>query len=300
MRTLAGAVFCAFSVLVALNAQPAARVDPAQDTTYPAALETFQIPSHGAQLNALVYVASGAGPHPAIVLLHGFPGNERNLDLAQDFRRAGWDVLYFNYRGAWGSPGNFSFTHGIEDTAAAIAYLRQPTVAKQLRLDSSRIVLIGHSMGGFMAVEGAAADEGVMAMGIISAADLGGRVPQPFPKAQEPEAIQKMGAAYAHEGMAPLAGCTSEGLARETLANAAAWRFVSKAAALKSKPILIVSSDDGLSPASAAFRDALTAAGNERVTMVHFATDHSYSDQRIGLSNAVLKWLAELPSQATK
>jgi pimeloyl-ACP methyl ester carboxylesterase len=65
-------------------------------------METFQIPSHGALLNAFVYVAAGAGPHPAVVLLHGFPGNERNLDLAQDMRRAGWDVLYFDYRGSWG------------------------------------------------------------------------------------------------------------------------------------------------------------------------------------------------------
>jgi len=47
-----------------------------------------------------VYVAAGAGPHPAVVLLHGFPGNEKTLDLAQDVRRAGWNVLYFNYRGA--------------------------------------------------------------------------------------------------------------------------------------------------------------------------------------------------------
>jgi pimeloyl-ACP methyl ester carboxylesterase len=46
------------------------------------------------------YVASGTGPRPAVVLLHGFPGNERNLDLAQDMRRAGWDVLYLNYRGS--------------------------------------------------------------------------------------------------------------------------------------------------------------------------------------------------------
>ena len=47
-------------------------------------MQSFQIPSHGGLLNAFVYVASGPGPHPMVVLLHGFPGNERNLDLAQD------------------------------------------------------------------------------------------------------------------------------------------------------------------------------------------------------------------------
>src|ERR1700689_2313893 len=105
-----------------LGAQP-----PAGDRTNAASMQTFQIPSHGALLNALVYVAAGAGPHPAVVLLHGFPGNERNLDLAQDIRRAGWDVLYFDYRGSGGSTGDFSFSHGIEDTAAAARYPRTPT-----------------------------------------------------------------------------------------------------------------------------------------------------------------------------
>jgi pimeloyl-ACP methyl ester carboxylesterase len=97
-----------------------------------------------------------------VILLHGFPGNEKNLDLAQDIRRAGWDVLYFNYRGSWGSPGDFS----------PVAYLRQPENAKRLRADPARIVLIGHSMGGFMAVQGGAADSEITAVGLISAAVL--------------------------------------------------------------------------------------------------------------------------------
>ena len=153
----------------------------AQAGKSPAGMDTFQIPSHGSLLNALVYVAAGEGPHPAVVLLHGFPGNERNLDLAQDIRHAGWDGLVIHYRGSWGTPGDFSFSHGIEDTAAAVAYLRQPEYAKRLRLDPAKIVLIGHSMGGFMAVEGAAADASIRAVGLISAADLAGRVPESIP-----------------------------------------------------------------------------------------------------------------------
>ncbi len=262
--------------------------------SFPAALETFQIPSHGSLLNALVYVAEGAGPHPAVVLLHGFPGNEKNLDLAQDMRRAGWDVLYFNYRGSWGSPGNFSFSHGIEDVAAAVSYLRQPENAKLLRLDPSRVVVIGHSMGGFMAVQAAAVDPTIMAAGLISAADLGGRIPQPLPKEREAATLQAVATGLASQGMAPLAGCTSEGLAREVLDNAANWSFMGKANALKGKPALIITSDDGLGPSNEAFAAGLRGAGNNRLTTLHFATDHSYSDQRRELSAAVLKWLAAI------
>ena len=33
-----------------------------------------------------------------MILLHGFPGNERNLDSPQALRRAGMNVLFFDYR----------------------------------------------------------------------------------------------------------------------------------------------------------------------------------------------------------
>lgn len=255
----------------------------------------MQIPSHGALLNALVYVAAGAGPHPTVILLHGFPGNERNLDLAQDMRRAGWNVLYFNYRGSWGTPGDFSFSHGIEDTAAALAYLRQPAVARQLRVDPARIVLIGHSMGGFMTVQAAAADPAIKAFATISAADLGEAFQQLLSKDKEQTAVQKMSEGLAHEGMAPLSGCTPDGLARELADHAATWTFHSKVETLKQRTALIVTSDDGLAKPSEAFAADLGKAGDTRVTTVHLPTDHAYSDQRTELSRVVLKWLAALP-----
>jgi uncharacterized protein len=282
-------VLCA---LPPLNAQRAWRSNSAS-------MQSFQIPSHGALLNAFVYVAAGAGPHPAVVLLHGFPGNERNLDLAQDIRRAGWDVLYFDYRGSWGSPGDFSFSHGIEDTAAAVNYLRSPNIAKIMRLDPTRIVLIGHSMGGFMAVQDAAADSSILGIGLISAADLGGRIPQALPKDRKHATVKALSAAYDREGMDPISGCTPEELARDTLENAAQWRFMAKLAALKSRPTLIVTSDDAYAREEEGFAAALRRAGNSRVATLHLSTDHVYSDQRTALSAAILRWLATVVSPAT-
>ena len=74
-------------------------------------------------------------PHPTVLLLHGFPGYEQNMDLAQAIRRAGWNVFTFHYRGAWGSHGDFSFTHASEDCAAMLAYLRVPANATRLGVD---------------------------------------------------------------------------------------------------------------------------------------------------------------------
>jgi len=286
-----------FVLPVCVQAQQASAAiasDPAPDKDSPATMQSLQMSSHGAQLNALVYIAAGAGPHPVVVLLHGFPGNEKNLDLAQAIRRAGWNVLYFNYRGSWGSPGDFSFTHAMEDTQAAIAFLRDPATAKKLRVDPAHIVLIGHSMGGFMANYGGAEDAKIQAVGIISAANLGGMGSRGNTPANPEEAVKRIATSLAAEGMAPLAGCTPESLAREILANRPKWNFIDYASKLAPRPMLVVTSDDGLAPSGDALADALRKAGDKEVTAVHMTTDHSYSDHRIALETAVLKWLDSL------
>ena len=117
--------------------------DPRPDAAWPAQTLAQAIPSHGVNLNAVLYTAAGAGPHPTILLLHGLPGNEQNLDLAQSIRRAGWNVLTLHYRGSWGTPGTFSFAHCLEDAAATIDWLRSAESAP--RIDSRKLVVIGHS-----------------------------------------------------------------------------------------------------------------------------------------------------------
>lgn len=269
--------------------------DPAPDKENPASMATVQVPSHGALLNGIVYVAAGAGPHPVVVLLHGFPGNERNLDLAQAIRRAGWDVLYFNYRGSWGTLGDFSFTRAIEDTQAAIAFLRDSATAKKLRADSSRIVLIGHSMGGFMASFGAAQDPAIQAIGMISAWDIGREGLAALKPGNEEAAVKPLAASLAENGLSPLAGCTAESLAREILANRSRWDFVDYAGKIAPRPVLITTSDDGLAASEGALADALRKAGDANVKLVHMSTDHGYSDHRIALETAVIEWLESLP-----
>jgi len=277
---------CAFCLRTALS-----QTDVSHRKSDPASLQPVQIPSHEALLNGFVYVAADEGPHPVVILLHGLPGYERNLDIARDIRRNGWDVLYLDYRGSWGSPGVFTLSHCIEDAAAAIAYLRRPSVAKDLRADSSRIVLVGHSMGGFVAVEAASDDPAVEAVALISAIDLGGLVPQPLPENIE-TLVKGLSKGYASQGLAPLFGCTPDGLAHETIINARQWSFVTKVGALRSKPLLIVTSDDGFAPGSDALGAALRAAGDRHIVTLHFATDHSYSDDRMRLSQAVVNWLS--------
>jgi pimeloyl-ACP methyl ester carboxylesterase len=260
-------------------------------------MQSFQLPSHGALLNAFVYVAAGAGPHPVVLLLHGFPGNERNLDLAQVLRRAGYDVLYFNYRGSWGSPGSFSFSNSIEDTLAAAAYMRDPANAAKFRADPKKIVVVGHSMGGFMALNAAAQDPAIVGVVTISAADMATNRLKSVPTASRDVAVKGVGQHFAAEGMAPLAGCTPESLALEAFDNAAKWNFVGLAPKLASRPLLAITSDDGLAGASDELVAALHKLGDAQVKTVHLADDHAYSAHRIALTQQVVDGLATMHLQ---
>ena len=161
------------SVLQAQQIPTVVVSDPPLDKTYPPTLVAVTIPSHGVDMDATYYLASGAGPHVTVLLLQGLPGYESNVDLAQSIRRAGWNVLLFHYRGTWGTAGTFSQSSAIEDTAEAVRFLRDPAIAAKYRSDPKRLVVVGHSMGGFLAGYEAAHDPDITAVAIISAVNLG-------------------------------------------------------------------------------------------------------------------------------
>ena len=206
-------------------------------------------------------------------------------------RRAGWDVLFFDYRGSWGTPGAFSFTHAMEDTHAALAWLRDPATAAMLRADPKYLVLLGHSMGGMIAANIGAEDTAVKAVALISAADMAGRTLPAVLAGKQEEAVAPTAASLVKLGIAPLAGCTPESLARDLIDHAKQWSLPALAPRLASRPMLVITSDDGLAPVNDALVEGLAKAGDQEVTALHLATDHSYSDHRIALQKAVLEGL---------
>jgi acetyl esterase/lipase len=277
---LAGALALMASGAVA--APPAAIfTDPPADAAHPARMDVLHIPSGGGRLNAIAYVAAGAGPHPAVVLFHGLPGNEKNLDLAQAMRRAGWTVVAPNYRGSWGSPGTFSFRGNLDDAKAVLAYVRAN--AATLGVDANRIVVMGHSMGGWVTSQTGGGDPALAGAVLISAADMGR-------DAGAPDARRLR---IAQENMEALAGVTAESMAAE-MKTLGAFSFAAAAPGLAKHPLLVLTSDDGLAPAAEALVMDVKQRGG-RVRVVHVATDHGWNSARIRLESEVVDWLAQLP-----
>ena len=255
--------------------------DPAPDKNIPAYLQQTRYHTAGVDVPARWFTAAGKGPHPSVLLLHGFPGTELNLDLARSIQRAGWTVMAIHYRGVWGAPGQFSFGNTIEDARAALTWLRHPSNAD--KVDASRLVVLGHSMGGFDTVM--LGDEPVAGFVVISAADLGGMAATLDTPTGMAEAIMALTDDARFTNAVPTA------LADEVLANAQAWDWRTNAAKMAGRPTLIISSDDGNEPADQAVADAIEAAGGPKPARVRFPTDHSYNDHRIALQAAVVDWL---------
>lgn len=275
--------FATLGTAAAQSIPPAIYTDPPVNSAHPARMDVLHIPSHGVSINGLIYAPPGAGPHPTLVICHGLPGNEKNLDLAQAVRRAGWNAVTFNYRGSWGSPGEFRFAQNLEDADAVLGFLRDPANADRLGIDTKRIVIAGHSMGGWVTVHTASHDHALAGAILISAADMG-------TLAGSRQALVKEMA----DNMEALRGVSAEGMADELLANATKFGFAGASGGLVATPLLVLSADDGLAPGTDALVAAIRSKGGKSVTSVHAATDHSWSDHRIYLESTIINWLAAL------
>lgn len=144
-----------------------------------------------------------------------------------------------------------------------------------------------------MTIQGGANDPAIKAIATISAADFNAGRLQSLPVDKHDATVKAVASHLAEEGMAPLAGTTPESLANELITNAAKFNFANLAPKLATRPILVITSDDGLAPANDAFVEALHKAGNQQVNEIHMATDHAYSDHRIALQQAILDFLKQ-------
>ena len=138
--------------------------------------DTVGILIHGrrGRILSTLYTAAGAGTHPVVLLFHGIPGCEQNLDLAQALRRAGFHVMTFHYSGSWGSDGAYSLTNNLEDANTVLDFILQD---ETYGFDKRQIYAVGHSMGGFVCGQLSARRAEIRRAALLMPCDIG-RLPQ--------------------------------------------------------------------------------------------------------------------------
>lgn len=275
---------------------PVAMDPPAFAPPHGASMEAISFDVAGARLNGLWLRAAGPGPFPTVIFLHGFPGNEKNLDVAQAVRRAGYNVLFFHYRGAWGSGGEFSFGNALADAREAVRQVRSQCDGgcDHRAINADQIAVFGHSMGGWLALQLAAEDPAIACTMALDFWNLG-------------EVAAHLKAALASTGSrapgwvnleqyetgpgAPLNTREPGALHAELNSDAAQWELVDLAGELAQRNLFLLSIDGNQQHQRLVA--AIDAAQGRRLQEEQWTTDHSFNDRRVALTRATLDWLSK-------
>lgn len=264
---------------------------PVRDRENPPGLAGFSCPSEDGVLFGSVYYAEGKG-NPTVLLCHGFPGLEKNCDLAQTLRQAGFNVVVFSYRGAGGSRGVFTFAGTARDVASVTHHVLRRKLPLPERFDAGTVIPIGFSMGAFSALRAAAAQPELRDLGLIGVWNIGRDAEASRTDRPLKERLDRLLAG---------AGCL-EGTTRAALWNEILWKteeFDLRRDALScggKRVLLLGAAEDESVPEGLHQRplaDLLRRSGAE-VTERMLPGDHAFSAQRWAMAKVVLEWLAAL------
>jgi len=282
LSTLKLPTFIIISLILTLG------VGASSSATTPASISELTIVSNGDRMPGLIYQAAGDGPHPTAILLHGYPGNEKNLDVAQALRKAGWNALFFNYRGAWGAEGEFSFIGAEEDVQTVIQYAQQNDNATRLRIDSGKISLVGHSMGGHMAIAGILDNPDVECAVAYDGANMGARGKGLFSDEQS----IKLWSDYS-DTLFMLNGWSGAKAVKEITQHGKQLDLVTRAESVNKRGVHLIAADTDVIPMDLHIKPLHLALSkySDTVSYELIDDDHSFSNSRDELIDSTLNFL---------
>jgi len=255
----------------------------------PASIVELTISSNGDRMSGIAYLAAGKKPHPTILLLHGYPGNEKNLDVAQAMRRKGWNVVFFHYRGAWGSEGEFSIINAEQDVQNVLQYITDDNNAQKLRIDIDQVSIVGHSMGGHMAVAGLIDNPNVKCAISYDGANMGANKSGIF---DDPE-TSKMWKEYS-DSLFMLEGWSGDKAIEEAKQHGTALDLLQRIKKVNARPILFIAANTDVIPMEVHITplvNALKLMKNNQVALQVIEDDHSFSSSRLLLIESTADFL---------
>src|SRR3989338_2163047 len=128
-------------------------------------MKQVMIPSGDKKVSAAIHGGQGS---KLAVLLPGYLDSKdypHMVQLAEDLSRAGFTVVRFDAVGIWDSEGeykDYSVTEYLKNVASVIEYME-----RHHGKPYGRIVLAGHSLGGFVSLLYAARDKRISAVVLL-------------------------------------------------------------------------------------------------------------------------------------
>ena len=257
-------------------------IDPAK---HPCAEPMRMMGKRGAILGHM-YLPGGEEKVPAVLMNHGYPGGEQNMDIAQALRRMGFAAMTYHYSGSWGSDGDFSFRNCLEDAETVL-----DTMLAHPAIDSRRIYVFGHSMGGFVAAH----------LTARRTEPRGTVLMCPWDAARSYVYDQDNLLEVLRCGPGFLRGTSVEDLLQELGDSAEALRLDHLAPRLLDRPLAcIIAGEDEDLPVdlhARPFRDAMLAAGaEEKLRYEEIPGTHSFHANRLAATEAVARALLAMES----
>jgi len=262
---------------------------------FPPDMADLVLESDGSRCFGVIYKPRGEGPHPTILLLHGFPGSERNFDLAQMFRRAGFNVIVFHYRGSWGSEGDFSFQNVLDDTERMIEMLLSYECARDLRIKKDSIILMGHSMGGFSALMNGSKNSSIKYVISIAGYNLGVVAKE---LSRDRDHYMKTKQMF-EECIVPLKGTGVNVLFDEINGRKEDWDLNNLSFSGKDRNVLLIAGSRDTVSEPELHHDPLycklssNAHDSLNVQQVILDATHSFHSKRVSLAEVILDWLSK-------
>jgi len=252
-------------------------------------------------LQGKFYESPEEGFLPTVVLLPGFPGNENDvIGLGDRLSQLGVNVLTFNYSGTHNSQGLWGFSHVQSDITAALQFLHILPNITRFGIDTTNIVLGGYSYGGGMAMSYAIDHPEIDKVISIAGNDWGEHFEDYVHNTNLKTSIDGMvdwavssGFVRPDKGELP-----KEFLANGTAGLDSSLYIKRNAGRLAQKNILLIGAWDDTGVVIEKYilplYRALQAEKAQHVRIIAYQDDHSFSQSRDAMANAITDWLKAL------
>ena len=159
------------------------------------------------------------------------------------------------------------------------------------RIDAERIVLVGHSLGGFAALMALASVRGICSAASIAGFNLGVFADQ----LRKERAPLKALIDHYEKEFPSLRIPSAQDLFNELLTYGDTWDLLKQASKMAHGSVLLVGGtrdrDAPLDTHHVPLVHALEACSIRQLTQVIMDTDHYFSDKRVTLARTILSWL---------
>ena len=254
------------------------------DKKHPPLVHEVEVDSSNVSLYGKVYSAQGTAMRPAVLIARVYPDMTSSADLALTLQRAGYNAMLFHYRGAWGMGGSFSLENSFQDLKAAVFFLRSGPKSREMLIDADKVILLGFSFGGPIALRLAAEDAAIRGVLQLDGTDFRG-IPGLHGQALAKYAAELITVA--------IPGAIGRQVLADIAANMPRWDPATYAPGLRGKDVFLLWASQGHGKEMRDFGPSLHEiyAATARVTETIFDTDHDFSDHRIAVARATLAWL---------